>query len=76
LCDNIIIPAVNRTFIYDNGASQTGRGTNYCRDRLKRHMREYYQKYGLNGYVLKIDIKKYFDNIPHNYLKKRCNLFF
>lgn len=71
LCDNALIDDLSRSFIYDNGASLKGKGTNFARDRLKTHMHKFYRKHGLDGYVLQIDIRKYFDNIPHWYLKQR-----
>lgn len=73
LCDNILIKDLSRKFIYDNGASLKGKGTNFSRNRLKAHMQKFYRKHGLNGYVLQIDIRKYFDSIPHWYLKQRMN---
>ncbi len=71
LCDKLVTEDTSRSFIYDNGASLKGKGTNFSRNRLKTHMRRFYNKHGLNGYVLQIDVKKYFDNIPHWYLKER-----
>lgn len=65
LCDNYLYPTVTKSFIYDNGACQIGKGTNFTRDRLKCHLQRHYRKYGLNGYVLKCDLSNYFGSTPH-----------
>ncbi|MBB5227391.1 Reverse transcriptase (RNA-dependent DNA polymerase) [Treponema ruminis] len=70
LCDNILNPHLFRYLIYDNGASQKGKGIEFTRKRLQAHLEKYYRKHGNKGYVLLIDFSKYFDNIPHDEL---CN---
>lgn len=65
LCDFCLVPALSRGLIYDNGASIKGKGHHFAIKRIKRHAREYYNKYGANGYVLTMDFKSYFDSIPH-----------
>lgn len=42
-------------------------------DRLTKFMREYYKKYGSEGYILKCDIRKYFDSIYHPVLKDKIS---
>lgn len=66
LCDNVLLPALKKYLIYDNGASLKGKGVSFTRDRVVEHLRRYYQKYGREGYVLQIDFSKFFDNIPHD----------
>ena len=68
LCDNILIPALERYMIYDNGASVKGKGVEFSRERLKAHLQKYYRKHGNEGYILLLDFKKYFDSIPHGRL--------
>lgn len=69
LCDEIINPAIKKYLIYDNGASQKGKGISFTRKRLETHLHRYYQKHGNNkGYVLLIDFSKYYDNIRHDIL--------
>ncbi|MCC8151981.1 MAG: hypothetical protein LIO96_11150, partial [Lachnospiraceae bacterium] len=65
LNDNIIYPAMSRSFIYDNAACQKGKGTDFARDRLDEFLHQYYRKYGINGYVLQTDIKGYYQNMSH-----------
>lgn len=68
LNDNITLPAVNNLLIYDNGASQLGKGLSFARKRFEIHLREAYKEYGNGAYILLIDFSKYFDNIVHSIL--------
>lgn len=68
LCDYVLNPELFKYLIYDNGASVKGKGIEFSRKRLKVHLQRYFRKYGNNGYALKIDFSKYFDNIPHDIL--------
>lgn len=65
LCDNIIEPMFDRRLIYDNAASRKEKGTHFAMDRLTGFLREHYRFYGNSGYILKCDIRKYFDSIDH-----------
>ena len=69
LCDNVILPRLQKIFIYDNCAGQKGKGTLFGLDRLSDQMKEFYSRYGSDGYVLKCDITKFFYNISHEQLK-------
>ena len=69
LCDNVLEPIFTRSFIRDNYASQVGKGTHYGLDRLQEFMRRFYRKNGVDGWVLKCDISKYFYSIRHDVLK-------
>lgn len=69
LCDEVLEPAIIKGFIYDNYASQKGKGTHFGLDRLTHFMRKYYRQHGADGWVLKCDIRKYFYMIRHEKLK-------
>ena len=69
LCDNVLEPIFTRSFIRDNYASQVGKGTHYGLDRLREFMRRFYRQNGIDGWVLKCDISKYFYSIRHDVLK-------
>lgn len=71
LCDNILEPLFERHLIYDNSACQKGKGTHFAMNRLTQFLRDYYKKYGSDGYILKCDICKYFDSIDHKVLKTK-----
>lgn len=66
LCDNYLTEAVSKSFIYDNCACQTNKGTDFARERLKCHLQRFYRKHGTNGYVLKCDLKNYFGSTSHD----------
>lgn len=70
LCDNHLYDAITKSFIYDNCACQVGKGTDFAMDRLNCHMQSFFRKHGLNGHVLKCDIKSYFGSTPHETAKK------
>lgn len=71
LCDNILNQHLFKYLIYDNGASQKGKGIEFTRKRLQAHLEKYYRKHGSKGYVLLIDFSKYFDNICHDELCRK-----
>ena len=70
LMKNVLTPSIRPVLIYDNYASLTDRGTSFARKRLEVMLHRYIRKYGTDGYILLIDIKKYFGNIDHEILKK------
>lgn len=69
LCNNFMVPIFANKLIYDNCACQKGKGTHFARERVSKFIRQYYKKHGQNGYVLQMDIRKYFNNINHDVLK-------
>ena len=69
--DNVLYPAVTRAFILDNCACQKGKGIDFARARLKKHMWNYYTHYGPSGYILQIDIKGYYPNMRHDVVKAK-----
>lgn len=69
LCDNVILPRLQRIFIRDNCAGQKGKGTLFGLDRLRDQMQEFYGKYGTQGYILKCDVSKFFYSISHPQLR-------
>ncbi len=70
LSQQILIPALTRPLIYDTYASIKGRGTTFARKRVDILLHRYIRKNGTDGYVLLVDIKKYFPSIDHRILKE------
>lgn len=76
LCDNVLLPKLQNTFIMDNCAGQKGKGTLFGLDRLSAQMREFYKRYHKNGYILKCDVTKFFYRIKHPQLKDIVEYYF
>ncbi len=70
LCDHALVPAIERSFIYDNGASIKNKGYHFAMNRMTRHLQYHYRKYGMDGYILLFDFSKFFDNVPHDTIKR------
>lgn len=77
LCDNVLTPAITRSFIYDNGACLKGKGVDFALNRLETHLHRHYRKFGLEGWVLECDIHHFFPETRHDVAKaavrKRVN---
>lgn len=69
--DNVLYPSVVNSFIIDNCACQKGKGPDFARARIKKHLWNHYANYGITGYVLQIDIKGYYPNMQHNAVKAK-----
>ena len=76
LCDELLLPAVRKRIIYDNGASLKGRGISFSRKRFEVHLRRYYREYGNEGYILFGDFSKFYDNIIHAIAKQELMKLF
>lgn len=76
LCDNILLPRLKYEFIKTNYAGQLGKGTHFGMDCLKEHMLEFYNQHGLDGWILKCDITKFFYQIGHEVLKDIVDYYF
>lgn len=69
LCDNYLSPLLEKHLIYDNTACRKNKGTSFAIARLRKFMLAHYKKHSNSGYFVKIDVKKYFDNINHTIIK-------
>lgn len=69
ICDNVLIPQLQKEFINTNFAGQIGKGTLFGLNCLGAHQRDIFERYGLEAWILKADISKYFYNIDHDILK-------
>lgn len=70
LCDNALVPVIERSFIYDNGASRLNKGYHFAIKRLEKHLRDHFRRHGTNGYILLFDFSKFFDNVSHELVKR------
>jgi len=71
ICNEVLVPLYGPHMIYDNGASQKGKGLHWHYQRLKQHLAWHYRHYGREGAVLLIDLKGYFPNAPHVLIYQR-----
>lgn len=70
LCDHALVPVIESTFVYDNGASIKNKGYHFAMNRMKRHLQYHYRKHGCDGYILLFDFHHFFDNVSHENVKK------
>lgn len=75
-CDNILHPILSNEFIRTNYAGQIGKGTHFGMDCLKEQMMDFYDRHGLEGWILKCDITKFFYQIEHEILKDVVDYYF
>ncbi|MEK6809552.1 MAG: reverse transcriptase domain-containing protein [Nanoarchaeota archaeon] len=64
LC-NVIAHLFEKEFIYDSFANRLGKGTLKAIQRFEYFQRKVSRNYTMIAFVLKADIKKYFDNVSH-----------
>lgn len=69
LCKQVLEPAIEKHLIYDTYANRIGKGTHASLDRTEEFMKKYWRQHGLDGWIIKGDISKYFYSIDHNLLK-------
>ena len=74
LCDNIIRPYMEPRLVKENAACRKDKGTDYARNLVKQGLVKFLKHHD-TGYVLKIDIKKFFDSINHDVLKSMLSDF-
>ncbi|MBT4166253.1 hypothetical protein HOE04_04415 [archaeon] len=69
LC-NFIVPIFEKSFIYDSHANQVGKGTLKAIERFDKFKRKVSKNNTKKCFVLKADIKHYFEKIDHDILIK------
>lgn len=67
---DVLIPIFHRSFIRQNSASQINKGVDFAMRTFKCHLNRAYRKWGTDFYILSIDIRKFFENIPHWYIEE------
>lgn len=71
LCDTVLDEAVKPYLIYNNSASQKGKGVSFARQMFERDLHNYWLKHRTNdGYVGFVDFSKFYDNIHHEKVKE------
>ena len=75
LNDNALVPLTEKTLIYENGASQKGKGTEFAARGFKRDLHRYWMRYGNKGYVICGDAHDFFGSLQHNIVEKNVRRF-
>jgi len=70
LADNLIVPTLTRSFIYDSGACIKGKGIHFQRQRFKQQILDFIKINGRQGYILQYDFSKFFANLDHDTVKR------
>lgn len=70
LMKHVLTPSLRPYVIYDNYASLKERGTSFARKRLDVMLQRYIAKHGTDGYILLGDVRKYFESVVHETLKR------
>jgi hypothetical protein len=68
--DLVLYPSATKSFIYSNCACQKGKGTDFARNLVKKYLRRHFINYGLDGYVLQIDVSGYYPSMRHKEVEK------
>lgn len=67
LCDVELTNALRPYLIYNNGASQKGKGISFSRNMFEKDLHNYWLEHRTNkGYIGFIDLSKFYDNIQHD----------
>lgn len=71
LTRNVLTPLYRPGMIYDNGASQKGKGLHFHYQRLAEQLRYEYRRNGRRGAVFLMDFHHFFPDAPHDLLYER-----
>ncbi|MBR2896493.1 MAG: RNA-directed DNA polymerase [Oscillospiraceae bacterium] len=69
-------PVLHRTLVYDNYASQEGKGTTKARDRVKCMLERHIRKHGMTGGMIVFDIRHFFDSIQHGLVRQVMDRYY
>ena len=67
----VLAPLYCPSTIYDNGASQKGKGLHFHYQRLKEQLRWHYRRHGRRGAIMLADFHHFFPAAPHALLYER-----
>ncbi len=71
LSERVLIPLYGPGMIYDNGASQKGKGLQFHYKRLKKHLRSLYRRYGTAAGLALADYHGFFPNANREMILER-----
>ena len=65
MCINGVYDELMKDSILDSCACQNGKGVYFAMKRMELHLRRHFHEHGLDGNVVKLDIRHFFQSIPH-----------
>lgn len=71
LTQRVLSPLYSPSMIYDNGASQKGKGLHFHYRRLADQLRWHFRRYGLEGAMDLLDFHQFFPSAPHATIYQR-----
>lgn len=71
LTKEVLEPLYQPGMIYENGASQKGKGLSFHYKRLKKSLRDYYRKHGRDGCIDLVDLTQFFPGAPRDQILAR-----
>ena len=74
ICNEVLVPLYTPSMIYDNGASQRGKGLHWHFRRIKDQLHWHFRRWGREGAVGLIDLKGFFPNAPRWSIYQRHQL--
>lgn len=69
--DNVLYPLMSRSWVYDNYACQTGKGTDFGMRRMRRHLERHIRDHGEVGGIAQIDVKGYYASLLLSVIRDR-----
>lgn len=69
--DEYLYPTLTSDCIDRNFACQKGKGTDVARESMKRQLQSYARHHGSEGYVVQVDISKYYPTMSHRVTEDR-----
>ena len=71
LCDGELSEALHPFLIYNNGASQKGKGISFSRRMFEKDLHNFWLQHRSNeGFVGFVDLSKFYDNIRHDKIRE------
>lgn len=74
--DYILTPKLENILIKWNTAGQHGKGQHMAMNGLRDQMLDFYKRNGMNAWIVKCDIHKYFYSIDHEIMKDILDYYF
>ena len=71
LTKKVLLPLYKDRLIYDNGASLKGKGLKFSQEIFDKAIRKHIKQYGMTGWVIIADDKKFFPNADRTIVKEK-----